>query len=115
MTSTCPVRFATSSLIGGRVSDCAVDPPVLAVLCKLIVKKRAPLVVSQSETIGFRLLSQTVLVGSMRPGLKLYSHQRFCRKLSNDRQLTSEQHFRFDLIQVLQYRWDHQPGRLEPG
>ena len=66
------MRWSTAPFSGGRASPSVVEPPeTLAALCRLIVKKRAPPVVSHAATIGLRLKSHAELFGSMRPGLKL--------------------------------------------
>lgn len=46
-------------------------PSTLDASWRLMVKKRAPVVVCHMATIGLRLESHAEFVGSIRPGLKL--------------------------------------------
>lgn len=84
------MRWETSPLSGGRGSPWLEDPPsILAALCTLIVKKRAPEVVCHAATRGLRLESHAAFVGSMRPGLKLPESLSIMKKCPGRASLTS--------------------------
>lgn len=72
---TCAVRCAAPPLTYGRASPCVDALPSLAVYCTFTVKNRWPEVVCHAAASGLREAAHAELAGSMRPGLKLDTHQ----------------------------------------
>lgn len=83
------MRSATGELTGGRASPPVDELSSLATKCTFTVKRRSPEVVSQAAARGLRLSSHTGLVGSMRPGLKLWGQSnQFVVSIVHSSQLT---------------------------